>query len=147
VIARPAPLPTSTDYAGYAEWKAWDAGSFMAPSPAERSYYANELRGHRIAGKPVLELGFGNGGFLAWAKDQGATLHGTELQPDLAARGAAAGVVVEPEDIAALLPAARARFALVAAFDVFEHLDIAALPGLLATTAELLEDGGLLVAR
>ncbi|WP_394999274.1 methyltransferase domain-containing protein [Sphingomonas sp.] len=147
MTARPAPLPNSTDYAGYAEWKAWDAGSFMAPSPAERSYYANELRGHRIAGKPVLELGFGNGGFLAWAKDQGAVVHGTELQPDLAARGAAAGVVVEPEDIAALLPAARARFALVAAFDVFEHLDIAALPGLLATTAELLEDGGLLVAR
>ena len=139
--------PPAVDYAGYAEWKSWDAVGFMAPAPHERSYYAAELRGHAIAGKPVLELGFGNGGFLAWAKEQGAIVHGTELQPELAARGATAGIVVEPEDIAALLPAASAKFALVAAFDVFEHIDVAALPGLLATIAGLLEDGGLLIAR
>ena len=142
----PAP-PASTDYAGYIEWKSWDAAAFMAPTPHEQSYYATELRGHAVAGKPVLELGFGNGGFLAWAKERGAVLHGTELQPELAARGAAAGIIVEPEDVATLLPAASGKFALVAAFDVFEHIDMAALPALLATIAELLEDGGLLVAR
>ena len=140
-------LPASNDYAGYSDWKAWDAAGFMAPAPHERGYYAAELRGHGIAGKPVLELGFGNGGFLAWARDQAAIVHGTELQPDLAARGAAAGIIIEPADLASLLPDAEAKFALVAAFDVFEHLEIATLPGLLATIAELLEDGGLLVAR
>ena len=139
--------PTTGDYAGYTDWKSWDAAAFMAPAADECAYYAAELRGHAIAGKPVLELGFGNGGFLAWAKDQGAVLHGTELQAELAARGAAAGIIVEPEDIATLLPDASKKFALVAAFDVFEHIEIAALPALLVAIAGLLEDGGLLIAR
>jgi SAM-dependent methyltransferase len=148
VSERPvSPLAPPTDYAGYAQWKSWDAVAFMAPSPHERGYYAAELRGHAIAGKPVLELGFGNGGFLAWARDQGAIVHGTELQPELASRGSTAGIIVEPSDLAALLPAASGKFALVAAFDVFEHIEIAALAPLLATIADLLEDGGLLIAR
>ena len=139
--------PSSGDYSGYAEWKAWDAGSFMAPTATERSYYARELRGHPLAGKHVLELGFGNGGFLAWAREQGAVVHGTELQPDLAARGAAVGIIVEPADFTAAISANCAKFALVAAFDVFEHVPIGDLRTLLATLAELLADGGLLVAR
>ena len=139
--------PALTDYAGYAEWKSWDEAAFMAPAAYECSYYAAELRGHPIAGKSVLEIGFGNGGFLAWARDRGAIIHGTELQPELAARGEAGGIIVEPEDIATLLPDASAKFALVAAFDVFEHIEIAALPALIAAMADLLEDGGLLVAR
>ena len=146
--AAPVPLSASSpDYTGYAEWKAWDETGFMAPGSHERSYYAAELRGHPLAGQPVLELGFGNGGFLAWAREQGAIVHGTELQPDLAALGTAAGIIVEPTDLSTLLPVARAKFALVAAFDVFEHFTVAELPPLLATIAELLADGGLLVAR
>lgn len=140
-------LDPSPAYTGYAAWKAWDERAFMAISPVERGYYRRELRGHDLAGKDVLELGFGNGGFLAFAREQGAILHGTELQPDLAARAVAAGVALVDPDLAALLPAARASFALVAAFDMFEHVEIAALPALLATIAELLADGGLLIAR
>lgn len=146
--APPTPGVTgSPDYAGYTEWKSWDAAGFMAPAAAERAYYAAELRGHAIAGQPILELGFGNGGFLAWARDEGALPHGTELQPALADRGAAAGISLVDPDLSRLLPAHTARFALVAAFDVFEHIDIADLPALLATIADLLADGGLLVAR
>lgn len=134
-------------YAGYAALKGWDERAFMAPTPIERSYYARELRGHAIAGQPILELGFGNGGFLGHAKEQGAILHGTELQPDLAARAVAAGVTLVDSDLAALLPEHSGKFALIAAFDVFEHIEPAALPALLATIAELLGPGGLLIAR
>ena len=134
-------------YAGYAALKGWDERAFMAPSPAERSIYTRELRGHALAGQPILELGFGNGGFLGHAREQGAILHGTELQPDLAARAAAAGVTLVDPDLARLLPAHAGKFALIAAFDVFEHIDPEALPALLATIADLLSDGGLLIAR
>jgi len=146
-MAAPAPLSNTPAYAGYAEWKDWDAAAFMAPSAAERSYYAAELRGLDFVGKDVLELGFGNGGFLGHARDAGARLHGSELQPELAARGAAAGVTLVDPELARLLPASAAKFTLIAAFDVFEHIDRDALPALLATIAELLADGGLLVAR
>ena len=134
-------------YAGYADWKAWDKRAFMALSPVGRSIYARELRGHALAGEPILELGFGNGGFLAFAREQGATLYGTELQPDLAARAIAAGVTLVDPDLTRLLPGHAGKFALIAAFDVFEHIDPEALPALLATIADLLAEGGLLIAR
>lgn len=134
-------------YAGYADWKAWDKRAFMALSPVERSIYARELRGHALAGEPILELGFGNGGFLAFAREQGATLYGTELQADLAARAIAAGVTLVDPDLTRLRPGHAGKFALIAAFDVFEHIDPEALPALLATIADLLAEGGLLVAR
>jgi hypothetical protein len=151
VLLNDAPMTTApdtpADYGAYADWKAWGADGFMQPGAAERGYYTAELRGHPVAGKPVLELGFGNGGFLGWAKDAGAVLHGTELQPELARRAAAAGVTVVDPDIATLLPALDGHFALVAAFDVFEHIALADLPAMLGTISGLLADGGLLIAR
>ena len=146
-ILSPASDSGAADYAGYAEWKAWGETAFMTPSPAERSYYAAELRGLDLRGKDVLELGFGNGGFLGYARDAGAILYGSELQPELAARGAAAGVTLVDPDLTRLLPASAATFTLVVAFDMFEHLDPTELPALLATIADLLADDGLLIAR
>jgi len=148
-MARP-PVPEGLSdeaYTGYAALKGWDERAFMALSPVERSYYARELRGHAIAGQPVLEIGFGNGGFLAFAGEQGAVLFGSELQHGLAARAVAAGVTLVDPDLTRLLPVHAGKFALIAAFDVFEHVEPAALPALLATIADLLADGGLLIAR
>lgn len=145
-LAPPSPAKADS-YVGYGQWKAWDESAFMSLSAVERSYYAAELRGVDLAGKDILELGFGNGGFLGHVRDAGARLHGTELQPTLAARGAAAGVTIVDPELALLLPGSAAKFTLVAAFDVFEHIDLDVLPALLATIADLLADGGLLVAR
>jgi hypothetical protein len=50
-------------YSGYADWKNW-RGEF-APSDHEARYFAAELADVPLAGKRVLEIGFGNGSFLA----------------------------------------------------------------------------------
>ena len=64
-------------YHGYAQWKQWH-GDFAA-SDREARYFAAELAGLDFAGREVLEIGFGNGAFLAWAMTQGARVTGTEI--------------------------------------------------------------------
>ena len=64
-------------YANYAAWKAWD-GAF-APTDRELRYFAAEFRDIPLRGLRVLEIGFGNGGFLVFAKGEGATLAGIEI--------------------------------------------------------------------
>jgi 2-polyprenyl-3-methyl-5-hydroxy-6-metoxy-1,4-benzoquinol methylase len=136
-----------SEYTGYIALKAWDAGDFMRPRKDERTYYSREFRGHRLKGKRVLEVGFGNGSFLGWARDQGAQVHGTEIQPELRRRAEAAEVHLEPSDLSEMLPDKAKTFDVIVAFDVFEHIELTLLPDLLADMSELLTDGGLLVAR
>ena len=148
-----APAPVSSaggqdgDYADYARWKDWGAEGFMAPGALKRATYDAELAGVDLTARPVLELGFGNGGFLGWARLRGAELWGSELQAELCARAAEAGVHLAGDDLAGLLPVQEGRFALIAAWDVLEHVPAEALPGLLTTIAALLADDGLFVAR
>ncbi len=74
--AQPAP----ESYAAYAVWKDWGLGEFMAPGHSELAGYDAELGGLALADRPVLEIGFGNGGFLAWAVARGGIVWGSELQ-------------------------------------------------------------------
>ena len=109
-------------YANYGQWKDWAPDGFMQPTPTERNYFADELRGAALAGKDVLEIGFGNGGFLRWARDAGATLFGTEVLQSAIDRAQAEGVTILPLDLSQSLPAHAGRFSVIAAFDVMEHL-------------------------
>lgn len=88
-------------YTGYERWKGWD--DFMQLSAYDRAYFGAECRGLSINDSQVLEIGFGAGKFLAFAKERGAHLAGTELNSVLVERA-------KEQDIA------------IAAFDVFEHL-------------------------
>jgi len=68
-------------YSGYEDWKGWIV--LFACDEDMADYFRIECAGMRITGANVLEIGFGSGSFLAWAKSQGATLFGTELIPSL----------------------------------------------------------------
>jgi cyclopropane fatty-acyl-phospholipid synthase-like methyltransferase len=131
-------------YCGYADWKNWQ-GDF-APSDREARYFAAELTGIPLAGKRVLEIGFGNGSFLAWAKAQGADVVGTEIDTAMIERARAKGFAAQPASLEALA-AAQQRFDLVVAFDVFEHWDKPTLLANLQQIAALLCADGLVLAR
>jgi SAM-dependent methyltransferase len=131
-------------YAGYASWKGWD-GAF-APSDRKRRYFAAEFRDLPLGGKRVLEIGFGNGEFLAFAKGEGAEVAGIEISA--AAREAARRHGFEALDASlAELAASGRRFDLVVAFDVLEHWDFAELVANFRAIRALLADGGRFVAR
>ena len=134
-------------YDGYEQWKGWSADTFMQPTPAECCHYAAELRGVPLAGEDVLEIGFGNGGFLGWAAAQGARLHGSEISARALALAERNGVATLPVDLGAVAADQGGRFALIAAFDVLEHLTRAEIEALFDQVARLLRPGGHFLAR
>ncbi len=135
---------SSALYSGYADWKNW-AGEF-APSDREARYFAAELADIPLTGKRVLEIGFGNGSFLAWAKARGAEVVGTEIDAVMIEHARAKGFSAEPSSLEALAAAGQ-RFDLVVAFDVFEHWDKPMLVANLSQIAALLRTDGLVLAR
>ena len=60
------------------------------------------------------------GTFLAWAKHQGATVAGTEIDARMIAHACSKGFEAHPAPLDALT-ATQCRFDLIVAFDVFEH--------------------------
>ncbi len=134
---------TTALYADYHAWKGW--GEPFKWTPEEGRYHAAEL-GVAPAGLDILEMGFGGGSFLGWARDSGARVSGSELTPASVAAAQAAGIALVPPDfeVAGLMPDS---LDAVVAFDVFEHLEPATIPAKLAAIARALRPGGRLVMR
>ncbi len=132
-------------YAGYDAWKGWSDP--FTYTPEEASYYAAETSGKPLHGTRVLEIGFGNGGFLAWARDQGAEIHGSEITPGAITAAKAAGIPLVPGDFEASGGLAAESFDLIVAFDVFEHLDPPTIIAKLHAITLSLKPGGWLVLR
>ncbi len=137
----------TSDYAGYSEWKQWAPSQFMVCGPYERRYYKGELGGLELAGRKIVELGFGNGGFLRYAMDEGANVGGTELVAEACARATEGGARVYMPDLSDALAENAGNFDLVVAFDVMEHMTREQLLVLFDTLAALLKSGGHVLAR
>ena len=148
VASRPPPIatePASGPYAGYEGWKRWDR--LFAPTADERAYFAGETRGLVIAGGALLEIGFGSGSFLAWAREMGARVCGVEVIPALIEAARREGIELLPPDIERIADAHAGRFDTIVAFDVFEHFSLAEIFVRLDAAATLLKPGGHLVLR
>ena len=135
----------SAPQASYLAWKSWHAEGFGQATRGDARYFHWLVR--RVgagSARSVLELGFGNGHFLGWARDQGWQVAGVELQAPLLERAAAAGLPVwaSLDDMPA-----DARFDLIAAFDVLEHVPQDQLPALLVQLLAHLSPAGRLVLR
>lgn len=134
----------------YREWKGWDEQEFGVFDRTAEIYFAAELREAGIScvnGLRVLELGFGNGAFAAWATAAGAHYLGTEAIPDLVLAALQRGIKAHPStvDLKDIVP--METLDLVVAFDVFEHLSLQQLQELLLQLNSLLVRGGVVIAR
>ncbi|PUE17944.1 class I SAM-dependent methyltransferase [Limnohabitans sp. WS1] len=137
-------------YACYEGWKNWSAGSFGACDESSAAYFAAEAKRSglgRLNGLRVIEIGFGNGVFADWCRKCGANYSGTEVIPELVDRGRHSGfdMHLATAGLGALGAAGSAD--LVCSWDVFEHIEIEHLRGLLAEVRTLLRSGGVLIAR
>lgn len=143
------PEPGSNDSArSYLEWKGWSQAKFGDLTPTGRAYFDAELRrsGKNLSTRlKVLEIGFGNGNFMAYARDRGWEIIGAESNSLLIESAAAAGFSAIPSSALASLTAE--QFDLIVAFDVLEHIEQSALPGFLCDLLRLLRDDGVLLAR
>jgi 2-polyprenyl-3-methyl-5-hydroxy-6-metoxy-1,4-benzoquinol methylase len=138
------PAREADPYANYAAWKEWD-GAF-APTDKELRYFAAELRGVPLRGLRVLEIGFGNGGFLAFAKGEGAQVVGIEINAAMCEAARKHGFEAIDASLAELASRGE-RYDVVVAFDVLEHWDTNELVENFRAINALLNAGGLFLSR
>jgi SAM-dependent methyltransferase len=140
-------IRVSEPYLTYKAWKGWGPTQFLNCSEYEFHYFRKEFSTYAFRDRNVLEIGFGNGEFLAFAKSRGALLWGTEVIPELCELARLQGVTVLDLDLSDAAPEVVGRFDLIVAFDVFEHIAFDDLLVLLKRCALLLAPGGQLIAR
>ena len=133
-----------SDYNQYHEWKSWELD--FTYNDWELSYFTDELRPLVGPGKRIAEIGFGNGGFLTWAKERGAEVYGVEIQDDIVRAAQAHGftAVSRIDDLAAYR---QDGFDSIIALDVFEHIPATDIPGVLTVIRALLKPNGTLYLR
>lgn len=135
---------TTALYEDYHAWKGWSDPFRWTPESGR--YYAAEL-GIAPAGLDILEIGFGAGGFLGWARDNGARVSGSELTAASVRAAQRAGIALHRPDFERQGGLPAASLDAVVAFDVFEHIDPSEIPAKLDAIARALRPGGRLVMR
>lgn len=129
----------------YQEWKHWD--DLFVYDDRQRHYFENEFKGIDLAGKRVLEIGFGSGSFLRWAADRQAKVVGCELIEPICVAGRERGYDTRYGDIHATLDPSQESFDLVVAFDVLEHIPPTELIDFLKFIRSVMSHGALLLVR
>jgi len=127
----------------YRKWKNWESGAFGTLPSHQRAYFRREFSGTRLPNRArVLEVGFGNGNFLAYARSQGWNVKGVEIDAALVetAREHGFEASLGPE-----LP--DGTYDLIVAFDVLEHLSKKELESFLRDIRGRLSVGGHFIAR
>jgi SAM-dependent methyltransferase len=140
-------MQSSADsYVGWKEWQEKSFGSFDFP---QASYFRAETGIESIPGLRVLEIGFGNGSFLGWAKSIGVEAYGVEVSSPLVERARALlgeGRVFLGLDDSRLMELA-GTVSHVVAIDVIEHIELCALPTAFSRIHDLLLPGGRCILR
>ena len=133
----------------YVEWKGWvDKSPFGLLSAGEAAYFTSELKDVRAGQdgiRDVLEIGYGNGSFLAYCRSKGWKVTGTELDPGLVQAGIDSGYEVFAADRMDQL--AGRTFDLIAVFDVLEHIPQESVPAFLIELSSSLREGGKMIFR
>jgi SAM-dependent methyltransferase len=130
----------------YLKWKSWGDKSFGRLEKQVESYYSAEIRKTKLQNiHNVLEIGFGNGSFLTYAKKRNWNIIGIEMNDALVAQAKAFGYDARRSEAFDSLEAD--QFDLIVAFDVLEHISQDELPAFLTTIRKVLRAGGVLLAR
>jgi len=129
----------------YDEWKSWKKEEFSQLGKKDEIYFETILKPHLlIPSSTVLEIGFGNGSFLAFGKQKGYSIFGVEIIPELVERANELGFNAFldlneiPKDV---------KFDMIVMFDVLEHIEQEKIIPFLAQLHVLLNDNGILILR
>jgi 2-polyprenyl-3-methyl-5-hydroxy-6-metoxy-1,4-benzoquinol methylase len=135
-------------YEHYETWKGWDQDNFAKLDNLSKATISAELRflpTFPSEESTILEIGFGQGSFLAYAKNFSWRIIGVEINEKLIDVASKAGFVCKrPNDLDSI---PEATFDLIVAFDVLEHIPNTEIIKFLSNIWHLLKPEGCLIAR
>lgn len=132
-------------YAHYESWKSWDSQS---DSKDRSDIFRREVnRAGVVAPARILEIGFGSGQFLDWARENGFDAWGIEQLEELCATAGDRGHNVLCGDIESALGQIDGKFDLIVLFDVCEHLTLPELVNMFSEAKSSLAPNGIVLAR
>jgi 2-polyprenyl-3-methyl-5-hydroxy-6-metoxy-1,4-benzoquinol methylase len=131
-------------YGEYDNWKGWEAQSDQERVLARRLFEIELRRAEVTPPARILEIGFGNGDFLIFMKEQGFHCDGIERREVHNVRLQALGINATNAPLADVL---ERQYEAVFAFDVLEHMTKPELLDAMVQIARILKPGGHLLAR
>ena len=132
-------------YNEYTRWKNW-AGNPNVSVVSE--CYRREMRRACLkSGSTILELGFGDGAFLDWARANGFNVFGVEITQPCVDNASKRGHQVTIGSISDAMKIFGRQFDAIVAFDVLEHIDKNGLVKVLSEAHSALVEEGRLIAR
>ncbi len=131
-------------YNEYTRWKNW-AGNPNVSLVSER--YEKEMRRAGVkSGSTILEVGFGDGAFLDWARGKGFNVFGAEITQPCVDNARKRDHQVTIGTIDEAMKTFDRKFDAIVAFDVLEHIEKPGLVQVLTEAHSALVEGGVLVA-
>lgn len=136
---------------GYVLWKRWSSTDFGHVTPVSAAYFSAEIQRcmkfHSLIPfeASFLEVGFGNGSFLSYARQRGYSIEATEVNATLVRLARNAGYNAVQTSEIKVFPSGSKD--IVLAFDVLEHLSPSSLEAFFYELTRVLKPGGLLFAR
>ena len=122
----------------YTKWKNWDVEKFGFTSK-ENSLYYQKLFSKKLPDiKKVLEIGFGNGTFLNWCKENHLNISGVEQDNDLLNRAKKQGY----KAYKSISQIKGVKFDLIVLFDVLEHVPEKNIQSLFESLKKILAKNG-----
>jgi 2-polyprenyl-3-methyl-5-hydroxy-6-metoxy-1,4-benzoquinol methylase len=134
-------------YESYGAFKGWDSSEL---SEAYHDMYRGEFQQHSIPPQGrLLEIGFGSGHFLSWAKSVGFKVVGVEVNSQFVDSAKAKGLEVYqlPLQQISQLNSSHSQFDVVVLLDVLEHLYPDEIIRLFKELRSVLAPGGAVVCR
>lgn len=133
----------------YLQWKSWNNKNQFGHLKKNQEHYfdaeISRIKSKILINSKVLEIGFGNGSFLKYAKQNGWDIYGTEANEILVKIANENGFKAKlAEDISSFDDYS---FDLIVAFDVLEHIPQNLLPKFLLTVKRKLKSNGFFIAR
>jgi len=136
-------------YSGYEEWKGWQKRELSeVPSATNHDYFSREMKRAKISsGAKILEIGFGNGEFMQWAKVNGYRVSGVEIREKLYHLAKERNFSVFLGQVTDDINGLASEFDALISFDMFEHLPKDVLIDYFRAMNRLLKHGGSVVLR
>lgn len=149
IAMTPPEHPTNEFGSNYSDWKGWGGQSFGTLTKHQAALFRRELSRIRkesaLRSANVLELGFGNGTFLRFCRENNIKITGTEVSESLISIARSQGYnAIHAVDLQHL---PERSFDLIVGFDVLEHIPSTEIEQFLRVISSKLADDGLILLR